>query len=148
MALFGKKRPVQAPDMSVAKAVLTPAVATMLADGKADQSELYQLENVVSFSPIFFQYKNDQIKSMITEIIDMFNTRGGIGALEDAAKALSPSLRETALCFAMRIAVADGYLDENEKNALAATAATMNISPEVFNKVFEVVAMMQRPAAA
>jgi tellurite resistance protein len=57
-------------------------------------------------------------------------------------------LRETALCFAMRIALADGKIEEGEKASLAQTAAHMEIPLERFQQIFDVVAIMQRPPSA
>ena len=149
MAIFGKKMSASASrNDTVARAVLVPAVSTMVADGEVSQVELDQLSNVCGFSPIFFKYTQDEMLGMIREIIDEISQSNVPTVVKKATKDLSPPLRETALCFAMRIAVADGRLDENEKSVLAGTASVMGISQEKFGVIFEVVAMMQRPAAA
>ena len=171
MAMFGKRQsetaqpaPVQpAPalqyDMSqfaatpqstnqIARAVLTPAVSTMISDGDINDWELAQLSNVCSFSPVFFEVDGDTMQGMVRAIIDEIRLQGHPETIKRAASSLSPKLRETALCFALRIALADGRIDEGEKNSISQTGYFMDIEPAVFDQILAVVAMMQRPPTA
>lgn len=75
-------------------------------------------------------------------------TKGAAGVLEAAAAASPPALCETAFCFATRIAVADGSFDENEKRMLTGTANILSISKDAFNKIIDVVVVMQRTDTA
>jgi len=65
-----------------------------------------------------------------------------------AAENLSGPLRETAMCFAMRVALADGSLAESEKETVAGMASALKLAPDSFAKILEVTAMMQRSSAA
>ncbi|MEM1300707.1 MAG: tellurite resistance TerB family protein [Pseudomonadota bacterium] len=144
MSLFSRLRGQPKPQNTVAKAVLTPAVSTMIADGSVDDSELAQLSNVVSFSPIFFQLDKNGLTGLVKEVISEIQAKGHDATIQAAATGLSPALCETALCFAARIALADGRLDEGEKASLAQTGHHMNISQDAFGKILDVVIMMQR----
>ncbi|MCI4662145.1 MAG: tellurite resistance TerB family protein [Neomegalonema sp.] len=135
-------------DDVIARAVLTPAVSTMISDGSVHDSELSQLTNLCSFSPIFVPYDAQALSSLVQDIIGKIEAEGHDAVIAQAAEHLSPSLRETALCFAARIALADGRLDDGEKASLAQTGYHMQIPASIFEKVIEVVAMMQRPANA
>lgn len=149
MGLFSKLRNMTKPnDSGIAAAVLVPSVSTMIADGEVNDAELLQLSNVCAFSPIFLPLGADAVMDMAKDIIDDISREGHMPVIERAVAKLSPALRETALCYAMRIALADGHLDDGEKAALSATAGTMDVSVESFNKIFEVVVMMQRPETA
>lgn len=135
-------------DEAVARAVLTPAVSTMVADGDVSEFETTQIANLCAFSPIYLPLGGERVQRMIGEIINEIGSKGHPETIKQAASRLSPPLRETALCFAMRVALADGHINENEKNSLSQTGYYMDIKEEVFERILSVVAMMQRPAAA
>lgn len=148
---FGRRKSKAAPvhrNDTVAKAVITPAVSTMLADGSVSEIELSQLANLCSFSPIFFNHSQVEVENMIKHIIQEIATSGHPATIQRASTLLTPELGETALCFAMRIALADGVVDEGERNALALTGQVLGVPPQTFGKILEIVAMMQRPAMA
>ena len=136
-----------APSEAIARCVLIPAVSTMIADGDVSEFELAQISNLCMFSPIYLPLGGEKVQMMVKDIIDEIATHGHPETIKRAAGMLSPELRETALCYAMRVALADGYIDEGEKNSLRQTGYFMEIEPAVFDKIFSVVAMMQRPAA-
>ncbi|MEO0939821.1 MAG: tellurite resistance TerB family protein [Pseudomonadota bacterium] len=149
MALFSRLRGgSSAPDTTIARAVLAPAVLTMAADGSIDQSETTQLANMCMFSPIFAPLGGDGVSKLIADILTDLQKRGADAVITEAVQTLSPALRETSFCFAMRVAMADGVMDEGEKNALSGTASRMELPQEVFQQIITVVGMMQRPATA
>jgi len=135
-------------DESIARAVLTPAISTMIADGEVSEFETTQIANLCAFSPIYLPLGGERVHNMIHEIINEIGSKGHPETIKQAAGSLSPALRETALCFALRVALADGHINENEKNSLVQTGHFMEIGQDVFERILSVVAMMQRPAAA
>ncbi|MEM9046466.1 MAG: tellurite resistance TerB family protein [Pseudomonadota bacterium] len=119
----------------------------MIADGSISESEKAQLANMMSFSPIYAHHDAKQIVGCINEVLE--SLKGDPAqVLTGSAERLSPALRETALCFAIRIALADGHVDDGERTALIATAASMQIEPSSFGAIFEVMSMLQRRADA
>lgn len=149
MAIFGKKSGANiVRNEAVARAVLVPSVSTMVSDGDVSDAELAQLSNACAFSPIFCKFSQEEMHAMIRSIISEISASGHPATIKKAAQALTPPLRETALCFAMRIALADGRVDDGEKNALSATGQLMQIPTEKFGQIFQFVVMMQRPAVA
>ena len=58
---------------------------------------------------------------------------------------LTMPMRETALLFAIRIALADGRVDDGEKNALLGMAARFEIPGDQFVNMFDVMVALQRP---
>ncbi len=147
MAHFSQLRASTNPETSIPRAVLTPAVVTIAADGNIDDAEIAQLNNLVSFSPIFQGLSSDDLDDMTNSIMDDLLHSGAGQVIEASIQDMSPELRETAFCFAMRVAMADGVLDESEKNVLAGTAQQMQLPKETFESIFQVVTMMQRSAA-
>lgn len=136
------------PDMALAKAILIPSVSTMIADAVIHPRETAQLSNICGFSPIFAEIGPNVVSALSSEIMEDIKRDGHVPVIESAAGVLSPALRETAFCFAVRIALADGILDDREKAALAAISKALAIPDSVATKIFDVIAMMQRPIGA
>ncbi|WP_420587199.1 tellurite resistance TerB family protein [Ruegeria sp.] len=134
--------------LSGIRVVLAPAVLTMAADGRIDEAEVVQLTNMLAFSPIFLPLGGKATGDMIKAVLKDLQKSGPDKVITESAQTLSPALRETAFCFAMRVAMADGVLEESEKNVLSGTASRMQLSQESFDSIIQVVTMMQRSAAA
>ncbi|KJZ21186.1 tellurite resistance TerB family protein [Loktanella sp. S4079] len=145
MGLFSKLRKGgSASSDSLTKAVLMPSVMTMISDGSVDDSELMQLANLCTFSPIFAGQTPDTTMRQIKELIGELTT-GDVQALVDRTKnELTMGMRETAVLFAMRIAMADGRIDEGERKALLIMGSQFEIPENKFMVMFDVTAMLQR----
>ena len=141
----GSSGPTDVIDDPLARAVLTPAISTMVGDGEVNDAEMAQINNLIAFSPIFFEHGPATITAYINYTIEQIAQKGHEATIKDAAAQLSQPLRETAMCFAIRMALADGKIEEGEKNSLAQTGHYMEIPPESFGKMLEVLAMLQRP---
>ncbi|MBO9445161.1 tellurite resistance TerB family protein [Ruegeria sp. R14_0] len=148
MALFSRLRGGSSQDTSIARAVLAPAVLTMAADGRIDDAEVIQLTNMLTFSPIFLPLGGKATGELIKTVLKDLQKSGPDKVITESAQLLSPALRETAFCFAMRVAMADGVLEESEKNVLSGTASRLQLSDQAFESIVHVVTMMQRSAAA
>ncbi|MEM9144718.1 MAG: tellurite resistance TerB family protein [Pseudomonadota bacterium] len=147
MQFFARFRAATAEtDPEIARAVLVPAICTMVADGEVEDEELAQLDNVCAFSPIFAGFEADQMTAMVQGVIAAVRADGRAAVLEEAAGVLPPALRETAFCYAARIALADGQIEPAEKAALLKTGQLMRLETATFQKILDVVTMMQRPA--
>ncbi len=131
-------------DVEIARAILVPAVSTMIVDGEIHHRETAQLANICGFSQVFAPIGPDDTSQLSMDIIDEIKKDGHATVIERAAQSLSPALRETALCFAIRIALADGRLDEREKQAIKMTVQIFDISDDIATKIFDVLTMMQR----
>ncbi len=136
------------PDTKIARAILIPSIGVMASDGRVDERELLQLNNVVSFSPIFSPLDAKTLTGLFTDILTSFKNRGVRAVYAEAKDVLSPALRETAMCFALRIASADGRLEEGEREALSYLAAEFEIPMDTFEAMATVLGIMQRPASA
>jgi tellurite resistance protein len=64
--------------------------------------------------------------------------------LEAAAKALSPELRQTAFVLAADLVLADGVVEEKEKQFLEEFQKTLQIDPELAVKTVEVMVVKNR----
>jgi len=143
MGLFSRKK-APAPETGLAKAVLMPSVLTMVSDGSVDDAEIAQLSNLCGFSPIFSGVDANTLTAMIKEIILDLKS-GGLELVTQQVKSqLTMPMRETALLFAMRIALADGRVDDGEKNALIGMGERFEIPEDRFFTLFDVMVALQR----
>ncbi|MEM7642982.1 MAG: tellurite resistance TerB family protein [Pseudomonadota bacterium] len=148
MGLFSNLRrgAVQNPDVATAKAVLVPSLLVMASDGRIEESEKYELVNAMTFNALFQRVGPEPINRVVGELLAELGRPGGIEALVALMDPLSPTLRETAICMAVRMAAADGHLDEIEHKTLVALAMRLGVSPEQYNKMVEIVVILQRAA--
>ncbi|MEL6264320.1 MAG: tellurite resistance TerB family protein [Pseudomonadota bacterium] len=126
-----------------AKAVLVPAVHTLVIDGALADAEIAQLENLCAASPIFAPYDGADLRAMFGEIASEMG-EDPAAQLEDVSRALALPLRETAFAFAARVALADGSVGEAEQSMLDDLARALGIAPATVNTIFDVVEILQR----
>ncbi|MEM6354567.1 MAG: tellurite resistance TerB family protein [Pseudomonadota bacterium] len=135
-------------DAALQKNVLTPAVSTMIADGDIDRLEHGLLYDLVPFSPLFAGIDRREIAALEHAIVERIDAVGHTAAIEEAAAALSPALRETALCFAMRVAFVDGNADPGEIKSLETMARTMKLTDTEFDGFARTIIALQRGPSA
>jgi uncharacterized tellurite resistance protein B-like protein len=133
-------------DETIPRAVLTPAVSAIMADGDMQAEEVHQLSNLCSFSPIFHAIPPERLAGIVRELIAEIMERGGARKLEEAAALLDPPLRETAFCFVVRVVMADGTVGEKEKRALEKIAEVLALDAGTVAQIYTVIQMLQRPA--
>lgn len=145
MGLFSKLRnSTPKVDNRLTRSVLMPSVMTMISDGSVDDGELAQLANLCSFSPIFSGQSGETTMEMIKSLAQEIIT-GDLQALLDQAKNnMTMEMRETAVLFAMRIAMADGRIDDGERKALLVLGQHFEIPENKFMVMFEVIGILQR----
>ena len=128
----------------IARAVLVPTVSAMMADGTAHDEEVAQLKLLCATSPIFQPLPVAVATDLVFDVMQEIRRDGPADAIARAAAELTAPLRETALAFTLRVALADGTLEEAEKEALLHVAEQLSIGEEVFARILEVVRIMQR----
>ena len=150
MGLFSSLRGKPANDAGtqIARSVLVMPLVTAVADGKLDDLELREVVNLCAQSPIFLAIGAERTLQLAKEVLADFGKRGAEAVFAEALQTLTPALCETAFCFSVRVAVADGHLDQSEKDTLSAMGSRMGIPVEKFNQILEVLGMLERPAAA
>jgi tellurite resistance protein len=150
MGLFSNLRgsaPAKAPSDATARAVLTLPLMVAGADGNIDRAELDQIINMCAFSPIFQAIGVDRMLALAKEIIADHRAKGAEVTFARVRTDLTPKLAETAMCFAIRTAMADGNVAKEEFDMLIAMAGRIGLPPETFKQIFDVMIMLQRRAA-
>ncbi|MBK0328373.1 tellurite resistance TerB family protein [Rhodobacteraceae bacterium F11138] len=130
----------------VARSVLSMPFLIAAADGRMDDTELHQILNISTYSPIFLAIGVEQTLILARDIMRQLRAEGPRRVFDRAAASLDPDLRETALCFAIRIALADGRMGPREQELLVVMARRLDISEFRCRRILEVIAIMQRPA--
>ncbi|MFZ5961514.1 tellurite resistance TerB family protein [Thalassococcus sp. BH17M4-6] len=151
MGLFSnlRKGKVEPVDTTLARAMLTMPVLAGAADGKFEESETREIVTLCAQNAVFLRLGYDRTEALIKEIVIDMKKRGAQAIFKEAVAVMPQEMRETALCFAVRVSAADGHVDKSEFEALKVMGQTMMIPPERFIQIFEVLMMLHRaPRAA
>jgi len=127
-----------------ARAVTAMQLLVAAADGEISTPETTQITNMCTFSPVFHAVGPDRTMDLAGDVVKELKAKGATEVFARSAAALSPKLRETAICFAIRTALADGVLEETEKKMLNTMGESLGLAEETFFKIFDVMVMMQR----
>lgn len=132
----------------IARGLVTMPVLMAGADGKIEQAETNEIISLCMQNSIFLQLGGEATGALIGSVARDINTRGRAAVFEDAVRALPMKLRETAACFAIRVAISDGSIDPNEMEMLKQMGAGLEIPVERFIQIFDVLMMLHRSEAA
>jgi tellurite resistance protein len=150
MSLFSRRRAgtaeTAAPD--VARALVAPAYLVMRCDGAVGEAELARLAELCRFSPIIGRLDGGAVEGLLRSVAADFEARGANAVMNEAVDALPPALRETAMAFAIGVALADGDTGEDEQRLLMGLSRHMELPDELTDAIFSVMVILQRPAAA
>ncbi len=136
------------PSELLAEALIAPAVLTMMSADRFGSAERMQLDNAIAFSPILRPMMGAPCGRLIERIVHTASEAGAEAVIARATEALSPALRETAICIALRVAFADGRIEESEEATVIVCSEAFGLPQAQFMKIYEVLAMLQRPADA
>ena len=135
------------PTDRVARATLTLPLLIAAGEGRLAATELTRVSNICAYSPVFQAIGPARTREIALDLLDQIEEKGADALLARARRALPPRLRETALCLAIRTALAEGTLSDADYGAIKAMAQEMEIRPDTVARMFEVMVMLQRAAA-
>ncbi len=128
--LFGRKKAQPRIDQErVARALLTPAVATMLLDGDLDIAEVDAIRDFTREDPAFRGLPPQRIIDFMSEIALDWNRLGGAKVMRDAAAQLDAPQREAAFELACRVMFADGKVDPAEYQTVLTASFDFGLTP-------------------
>jgi len=107
-------------------------VAMMVAASVADQDikviEMYSIERICNYLPVFSGYNLDNLSTVSNTVFDLLEEDEGLDALFGMVKAALPlKLYETAYALCCDVSAADGRLRDEELRFLQETRYEMNI---------------------
>lgn len=130
--------------LSTQEAFLAVGFATMAADGDMAASEQQFLAMSMIQMKAFREMTPDQFRDALNKVIAILKKEGEQYLFEAAKRALEPPLRETAFVFAADLALADGILDDSEKELLSRLQNILDVDPARARSVVEVVLIKHR----
>lgn len=125
-----------------ADAVMAVAIMAVSVDGKLDKREVETLEVVLSTNPLFAKVRD--VREYMGCIAASIAGRGSGAILAEAARLLSPALRETAYAWAVYMIAADGKVVKPEHKFLAALRKALGLHGVLAGKINAVVPMLNR----
>ncbi len=126
------------------EAFLAIALATSAADGNIDESEAKSIFAYLLQMKMFEGYTEKQVQDMFKKLVTILQNEG-VGGLVAIAKSSLPSeLRETAFLCAVDVALADGVVEDSEKELLAELQQVLEVSDELGGKILEVMTIKNR----
>jgi len=143
--LFGRGRE---DELDLSTAVMLPIVGAMLADGIVEEEELFQIDAVCAFSPIFERNTSYENELLILRATKLVEDHGLATMCERAAALLSPALRETAFAYAVKVIFSDGRYGEVEQAVIRDIRKALDVSEARAAMVIDVISVMRRGADA
>ncbi|WP_304800605.1 tellurite resistance TerB family protein [Pseudotabrizicola sp.] len=138
----GGVSPVEAP----ARGILTMVMLIAAADGRVEATSIKQVVNMCSDSPLFHAIGRMRTHEIVQDILVKLRSQGADACLAEARVLLTSKQVETAMCFAVRTAMADGHIDDAALNKLAAMGERMGLPFDSFEEIVAVMQMLQRAA--
>lgn len=135
-------------ELDLPTAMMIPIVGAMLADGRVDEEELFQIDAICAFSPIFERnssYENELLIIRSTRLIEDYGLQK---MCERAAALLSAELRETTFVYAVKVVLSDGEYGQLEREVIVNIRDWLGVTPERAEMMVEVIGVMRRSAAA
>lgn len=147
MGFFSKLRAAASASVSdetTARAILGVTMIAAAADGSLDDNELTQIGNLCLFNPLFHSVGAKRSKEILHEVAGVLRAQKADTLLDKAVAVLTPKQAETAMCFAVRVVLADGRMQEDEIATLVIMSERLGVPQETFKKIVEVMIMLQR----
>jgi uncharacterized tellurite resistance protein B-like protein len=133
------------PAFNPQRAIMTVVIAAIKADGSVSDEEVGRLRSMCARSPIFAsnsKQKDDALFVFAPNVTDQL----GPGAIQKAAEALKPELRETAFACATEMVLADGMVAESEEAFMSRLAGILGINEDLGRAVIAVTMIRARSA--
>jgi tellurite resistance protein len=134
--------------LDIPTAVMVPIVGAMLADGLVEEEELFQIDAVCAFSPIFDRNASYENELLIIRATRLIEDHGLEKMCLRAAAILSPALRETAFVYAVKVIFSDGRYGPVEQAVIGQIRNWLQIGPDRARAFIEVISVMRRNADA
>lgn len=136
MGLFDKfKSNVEINDEK--EAFFATVFACMAVDGEISQEEQVELMGILSKKQIF---RNTNIRSMVEKTVKLFQQVGGsMPLIEIAAPKISDNLKLTLFATCADLVLADGVVNQAEKNLMESLQKLLSVDAANAEKVIEVI---------
>lgn len=128
--IFGQAAPAPA-ELNKQESFAAIALATSAADGHISDTEVQSMMGYLFRMRMFETYNDHQMSTMFDKLIKMLRKDGPPGLIASAKKNLPEDLRQTAFACAVDIALADGVLEESEKELLTELQKVLEVPENI-----------------
>ncbi len=143
--VFGKENTsASAAQFTLPEAFLGVALAVAAADGHISQSEIEGIISYLRRMQMFQGFSGQQFSNMFDKLLTIAKRQGPSALVKLAKDALSREMRETAFACAVDIALADGSVEEEEKNLLSEMQQVLEIPENIAVTVIQVMMIKNR----
>lgn len=148
MGLFDKMRGSSGGEplgeLATPEAFAAIALAAVASDGYLSEEEARSMPLILSRMKLYESYSDEMMCRLFDRLLATLQ-KEGVGALFTSAKAsLTPELRETAFTVAADLVLADGVFADEEKQFLSELETALEISPELVQKITDVMLIKNR----
>lgn len=137
MGLFDNLKTDRKFEMNPQRAIMTIVVSAVTIDGEVSRSETRRLKGMCALSPLFSENTTAQDEAVVEFAVNASKALGRVEAIRRATEALDRDLRETAFAYAADVVVADGILENSEKEFMEGLAHQLGISEGVARALVE-----------
>ena len=119
-------------------------LATIAADGHISDEEAQSFNGIVNRMKLFRSQSGSDFTSMLDRLLGLLKKNGAGFLLEKGAEAISGDLSETAFATAVDLVLADGRVEDEEKQFLESMKNNLRIPDGVAEKIVEVMIIKNR----
>jgi tellurite resistance protein len=138
------KAPLSTDTFEKQEAFLAIALATSAVDGNIDESEAKSIFAYLLQMKMFGSYSEKQVQEMFKKLVTVLQNEGVGGLVAIAKSSLPDELRETAFLCAVDVALADGVIEDSEKELLTELQQVLEVPDEMGAKILEVMTIKNR----
>jgi tellurite resistance protein len=121
-------------------------LSSVAVDEVIDKEELLVVSHTLGRMRAFRRFPPEQVVNMMNTFLQIIR-REGVGNIVDAAKrCLNKDMRETAFALAVDIILADGVVEQKEKEFLEKLQEVLGLAPELAKKIVEVMIIKNKEA--
>lgn len=141
--LFGGVDPSNQ-DLNKQEGMAAILLAMIAADGHISDEEANGVCAVFSRMKLFEQQSAQQHRGMIDRLFGLLKKQGAPNLLDLGARACPPELRQTAFALAADLVMADGVVQDEEKELLGRLQQQLGIPDDQATKIVEVIVIKNR----
>jgi tellurite resistance protein len=138
------KAPSSSDSFTEQEAFLAIALATSAVDGSIDESEAKGIFAYLLQMRMFDGYTDRQMSDMFKKLLSILENEGVGGLVAIAKSSLPDELCETAFACAVDISLADGVIEDSEKELLEELQDVLDVSDEVGGQILDVMIIKNR----
>jgi tellurite resistance protein len=139
MGLFDKVLGIkEAEKLNKEESFAAITLSAIAADGYITDEEAIGIITGLTKMKLFQNYDTNKMRAMFKKLLNIIRRQNIDALIKMSNENLSPEFRETAFAVATDLALADGTIDQSEKDILTKIQETLEISEDVAIKIIDV----------